>query len=234
MQERQMKCLVVGCGRSGTGLVSSILSSNGLGCGHQRVFTPWTLTGRDHDFSFESSWLAAPYIDEIENLTHIIHVVRDPAQVVSSFVKIGVFASIPYQHITQGHPLDFVKKSAYNYRFAKERFRYVYEMRKFLKKHTSAFSYNKETKRIEAYWRQWNEIIEKKSHSTPAKYGLFTLESISQSPGMILDFIGHEKQRGGDFKLNVVNEKRGYKKRTRKNILDEATQTAAKHYGVFA
>jgi len=88
-----MKYLVTGTGRCGTGTLSIFLTHAGYPCGHESIFR-WGGRPSHIEGVAESSWMAAPYLDDerLEDTT-IIHLVRDPIKVVSSIVHIGLFTS---------------------------------------------------------------------------------------------------------------------------------------------
>jgi hypothetical protein len=105
----QLKFLVSGTGRSGTVFMARYLTSLGLPCGHEAIFTPEGLAGaksrlvgnkmiqsshvatRDgHNIDpakivADSSYLSAPFLDsELVSSAKVIHVVRNPLKVISS------------------------------------------------------------------------------------------------------------------------------------------------------
>lgn len=107
---KKLKFLITGTGRSGTVYMCRLLTSMGIMCGHESIFTPYGLeeaynrlknpqliktskvSKLDENFIFdpdlqiaESSYMSAPFLDNkiIEN-TKIIHVIRNPIKVISS------------------------------------------------------------------------------------------------------------------------------------------------------
>jgi hypothetical protein len=109
---RQLRYLVTGTGRCGTVYLSHLLTSVGISCGHESVFNVHglipalrKLTGLDkchnsfcsneseypkviENLQAESSYMAAPYLST--GLFHggrVIHLVRNPIQVITSFSK---------------------------------------------------------------------------------------------------------------------------------------------------
>lgn len=106
---RQLKYIVVGTGRCGTVYMARLLTSLGIMCGHEAIFTPdgvqpaaaMTSFASTHDLlhqgqptqpwfdpgcvQAEASWLAAPFLQEdIALPSQILHVVRHPLKVISS------------------------------------------------------------------------------------------------------------------------------------------------------
>jgi len=88
--------LVTGTGRCGTGYAAELLTSAGIPCGHEDVYTPWGIfpqPGLDAD----SSWLAVPHLEAFQG--RVVHLVRHPVEVVRSFISIGFFR----EHLTWPH-----------------------------------------------------------------------------------------------------------------------------------
>jgi hypothetical protein len=107
----RLKFIVTGTGRSGTVYMARVLTSLGVPCGHESVFTQdkeRKIMGRLYGFVeptisdvadnhgwleiselvADSSYMAVPYLghEEIQEIP-VIHVVREPLSVISSFVK---------------------------------------------------------------------------------------------------------------------------------------------------
>ncbi len=110
---KKLHYLVTGTGRSGTVYLANVLTAAGIPCGHESIFTPGGIKeararlkgtspievswiSREScgnwmpcpaDLVAESSYLAAPYLrDRLLQGTRIIHAVRNPMQVINSFV----------------------------------------------------------------------------------------------------------------------------------------------------
>jgi len=107
----RLKFIVTGTGRSGTVYMARILTSLGVQCGHESVFNQGKereVVGRVYGFVdltiskvadnqgwlelenivADSSYMAVPYLrHEIVESIPVIHVVREPLAVISSFVK---------------------------------------------------------------------------------------------------------------------------------------------------
>lgn len=105
----QIEYIVTGTGRCGTLFMANLLTSMGILCGHEAVFTPrgmdWAslvLNGKrnarssfisagdnlsdtcEGEMIADSSYMAAPYLNKID--AKVIHVVRNPINVVSSMI----------------------------------------------------------------------------------------------------------------------------------------------------
>jgi len=96
----KLKYLIIGTGRCGTGYFQKSFNNSGLNCGHENIFN-----SNDDDkncqqylknqiFVAESSWAAAPYIDEpwFSEEIKIIHLIRNPVDVVRSFYELSFFS----------------------------------------------------------------------------------------------------------------------------------------------
>ena len=93
MNNNKLKYLVTGVPRSGTGYMYKLLESAGIKTGHEKIFT---VKGYDStnlkNKEADSSWLAVPFLNEsILSNTKVIHVIRNPYDVVSSILHIGLF-----------------------------------------------------------------------------------------------------------------------------------------------
>jgi hypothetical protein len=95
-----MEFIVIGVGRSGTGFISKLLTQNGIPCGHESIYGITTnfkelqnTIKRTH-YKGDSSWLAVPHISKIYKInpnTKFIHIVRNPVDVVKSFLELDLF-----------------------------------------------------------------------------------------------------------------------------------------------
>jgi hypothetical protein len=104
------KLIVSGTGRCGTLYWAKSLTSMGLNCGHESIFNYWNfkktksiIKGKNPPINSlcsklkghniknilaDSSYLSAPYLNEpMVKKIPVIHIVRNPMKVISSFVK---------------------------------------------------------------------------------------------------------------------------------------------------
>jgi hypothetical protein len=154
----RLELLVTGTGRSGTVYMAKLLSSAGIMCGHESLFTTEGIDGclkrisgnteiitsavsggewfDPKNQSAESSYLAAPYADhDVLRQTKIIHIVRNPIKVVSSTLIDAEF----FDDIKQKPYLNFVLQ------------------------HTPEIMEEKSNlMRTVAYYVAWNQMIETK------------------------------------------------------------------------
>jgi hypothetical protein len=161
--------------------MARLLTSAGLMCGHESIFTPeglkgaisrlmgdkkvdtsWVSLGKDQWFNpatqvAESSYLAAPFLDQFDY--PIIHVVRNPIKVISStYLDADFFKDklqIPYRQFVYNHLPELEKIS-------------------------------NEIERTAAYYIWWNKLVERKS--VGKKYIRLQVEN-AISP-KLFDFLG--------------------------------------------
>ena len=181
-----LKYLVTGTGRCGTVYMARLLSSIGIMCGHETTFDHrgfefaleklkkrnFVTTAVSHpeekwfvakDMIAEASYMAAPFLDKKE-LSHIkiIHVVRNPLQVISSYVSdIHFFGNC----LLPGFP-PYIK---------------------FVLNHCPEINnYETEIEKACCYYVLWNEMIEKNAEKHPAYIRL----KVEQQPSRALfDFV---------------------------------------------
>jgi hypothetical protein len=123
-----LRVVVTGTGRCGTGFTSMLLSSAGLPCGHEAIFTPMGLKGMGKkyeiraDLMADSSWLAAPFLDhELAKDALIVHLVRHPRDTIDSMLRIGTMAAdtaytdFHWQHIPEAREMSRRDQLAYKY-----------------------------------------------------------------------------------------------------------------------
>lgn len=90
--------IAVGTGRCGTGYISKLLTSGGIACGHEKIFTYLGVRNPKSTGSklvADSSLYAAPFFDHpiIKNAT-IIHVMRNPINILNSYLRLNIVAKI--------------------------------------------------------------------------------------------------------------------------------------------
>src|SRR5690606_17811422 len=116
----EMRVLITGTGRCGTGWMARALTAAGAPCGHEAAFT--ARRHGDCDWVAESSWLAAPYLDRLDGV-YVVHLVRDPLKTIALRAATptfrprltfhGRFAVHHAPDILRGH--DRVERSAWHW-----------------------------------------------------------------------------------------------------------------------
>jgi hypothetical protein len=158
---KKLEYIVTGTGRCGTVFLARFLTSIGIPCGHEFVFGPFTddvptkLKRENSKLSSvskkncsdwvdekiivaDSSFLSAPYLDHPAlKRCKIIHLVRDPILVISSFILDG-------QYFINHHPKDIWEDFIY------------YHLPEFKRKMSAV-------ERAARYYVEWNEMIKEKS-----------------------------------------------------------------------
>lgn len=129
------KYLITGCGRSGTGFYSNLLNENGISCGHESFIDFRGI--KNENFIAESSWLAVPFLKQLNPEIQVLRTLRKPVLVIKSFYELSVlnenFSHSPYQQFIYNY-LPLISK------------------------------YNEIT-RIALYYRDWNALFDKESRS---------------------------------------------------------------------
>lgn len=95
----ELKLLVVGTGRCGTGYLAKCLEQSDVPCGHEAIFNHWS-EDRVRErllrskLAAESSWAAAPFLaaDWLAPSVKVVHLTRSPLMVVKSFHDINFFS----------------------------------------------------------------------------------------------------------------------------------------------
>jgi hypothetical protein len=233
---RKLECVVVGTGRCGTTYMAQLLTSAGIPCGHESIFTPeddfkkiknklknldnvdlklsecslmsekpWIGT---NSIVADSSYLAAPFLKYgFFKTVKIIHVVRHPLDVISSFVLDGLY----FEH--------FVPEKSVPYQ-------------DFIKKNMSRVYYNDldAVNRAAIYYIYWNKLIER-SIRWPENYFLHKVES---SPKKLIKFL-NKKNYDKNLSKNIntwkkeSNRKRVSIKNINKSVLKELKEMSLRY-----
>jgi hypothetical protein len=211
-----MSFLIAGCGRSGTAYYANVLNGSGLKCGHEQFFT-WDdsqnrkrIDALNESSVGESSWYAAPYLGQLRG-RKVVHVVRNPDDVVASFYKIGLLANSRMIHVTKGHGWSrYLTKVFKNPKLLYDRLLFVKKHRLFLEKYTPCFDLDSEELRLYEYWYHWNKLIEDECVRHEIPYLRVNLEDTSTNIWEVCRFLGVNlppKMEAGR------NEKNRYKRR---------------------
>lgn len=157
--------IVAGTGRCGTLFMANYLTSSGIPCSHEAVFTPGgmhhangvihghekavsSLISRGDNLSdyemhivADSSYMSVPFLGDFPE-ARIIHVVRNPKRVVSSFIGFGYFTK-PFP-VSLAHNPDHIGYE-----------RFMYENLPELTEDMPQLD------RACLYWAGWNEMVER-------------------------------------------------------------------------
>lgn len=98
-----LKYLITSTARSGTGYMAQALTSAGVPCGHEAIFSHGGLEEAQQSLKkhpelvAESSWLAMPYLGApLLKEAGIIHLVRHPVKTIESILRVKMFSESPY------------------------------------------------------------------------------------------------------------------------------------------
>ncbi len=167
--------VIAGCGRSGTGHLSAVLNQLGYPCGHERGIRPHGFVGFGDQMA-EASWFAPPYVEDLPDDTLIIHQVREPWKVISSFYRIGFFGDRPWRTV-----LVNPKRTASDLRYPSRLRRRLTELRAqryVVATHTSIFEEPDELLRCYRYWNDWNQLPEEQLARAGRSHLFCRLESL--------------------------------------------------------
>jgi hypothetical protein len=129
--------LVTGCGRSGTGFAAKVFEAAGIPSSHEIYFNPNHRQWPSEWSGVESSWLAAPFIQQLPDHVHVVHQVRHPLAVIRSFMGFEFF-----------RPDLHSKYVTFAYRYA-----------------PAIQDWDEQIDKCMQYWISWNELVEK--HKVP-------------------------------------------------------------------
>src|SRR4051794_440119 len=176
--------VVTGTARSGTAYTAMLLSGLGLRIGHEDVFGPRTRSfdgwhGQDGD----SSWLAAPFLDQLPDAL-VLHQVRHPLKVVRSLVGVRFFADRSRLFLESDDAYTRVK---WKVRESLMRAGHVPDSdhgprphkvyRAFLDTYEPGlWRFHTEAERALAYWVRWTHRI--REHSGDERYRCYQLERL--------------------------------------------------------
>lgn len=159
----RLDILITGTGRCGTVYAARLLTSAGVPCGHESIFTPggikqaksilryrqsieisniskdenWILKDKIPNIKADSSYMAAPYLSSsIVSKSKAVHLIRNPVMVISSFV-------VDFKYFSSRDPEDEYQK-------------FIYQHLPILQNPMN------QIKRAVTYYREWNNMIEKR------------------------------------------------------------------------
>lgn len=225
----RLDVLITGCGRSGTQYLTEVLSAAGNPTSHEKRFTvfgPKDAPGP----RYEASWYAAPFLSHLPPTTRIVHLVRDPTAVVTSFHRIGLCARTARHHVAAGRSLPLVLARAVVLpKQLRDRIRYVRAHRELLERSTTCLEHTQEVDRLWHYWDQWNGLVEDFLVTAPNPKLRLRLEDLDASLPDLASFLELDQSL---HPRPASNAKLFYRKR---NIawtpMPETVRTRAERYG---
>ena len=229
--------IITGCGRSGTGYISSCLDESGIPCSHERVFSPKETHKTFSEIKNgegEASWYAAPFLQDAQKMSaKVIHIVRDPLAVANSFYRLGVFSVFGWRNLIQNpSPVFISKKLLRNPSFFYKRIQHTMLHQSFIKNHTKILHERTEVDRCLRYWHDWNMLVERNCNSVQLPYLRVRLEDIeNEGWEKISTFLGIEKEITRSIEKN---KKLIYPRRSRlitESDMNEKTRALASRYG---
>jgi len=162
-----LKYVVTGTGRCGTMFLANLLTSLGLPCWHEAIFTteglekakkiingdeePKTslisencILNESKKIVADSSYMAAPFLEKLDPNVKVIHLIRNPIKVVKSFT---------------GDLFNYFDENKPSYQ---EGYEHKYKFEKFIYHHLPELSQDmSQLERTFLYYIRWNKLIEK-------------------------------------------------------------------------
>ena len=225
--QSELRGLITGCGRSGTLYLSEILKFAGESCGHETAFDVFGQHQSPHDF--ESSWYAVPFLSQLKPGTPILHLVRDPYKVISSFYRIGLLSTLPFRHVTYGHNAIHPRAWMLSRKKVRARWRFVIQHRHYLHQHLNIWNETDEVQRLVDYWLLWNKKVETESTRLCLPYLRVRIEDINQRLDEVAEFLSIRPDLAPQPPANL---KSGYRHRPAPLIkFSDALTSMSREYG---
>jgi len=204
-----MKYIFTGTGRCGTVYYARLLTSLGIPCSHEGYFGPTphedtmkkingeaqvvvSNRSREYDpnwapdvYQADSSYMAAPYIDSEQLLeTKVVHLVRDPIKVISSY-----YLDLQYYKYAQQGFHDYMD---YVYRYLPQ----------LLDESLHPIC------RVVKFYLEWNKLIVEKSVRKISE-GKYLLHRVEDGCQPVLDWLGLELKEGAyaDERSNTMKHR---------------------------
>ena len=84
-----VKYLITGCARSGTGFFAKMFNDNGISCGHEKYFNPFSQ--KNKNIEAESSWMGTSEINNLNENVNIVRIYKNPFEVIKSHIDLDFF-----------------------------------------------------------------------------------------------------------------------------------------------
>lgn len=203
-----IKYIVTGTGRCGTMFMSKYLTSAGINCGHEVIFTNAGIESasknlfRNNTLEADASYMAAPFLNHsILANAKIIHIVRDPIKVINSFVVGYNYFLSPLLNCAKFSNIwtyAYPPGSDPEFKFMNFIYTHVPELQSLS---MSAIE------RAALYYIQWNKMIEKSCKDR--EFILFPIESDLATLNRFLE-IEYSDKLHSDTKTNSYEYKNQY------------------------
>lgn len=236
----EVRYIVTGCGRSGTGFLAESLRNSGVPCTHEKFFSSKGRVQQIEDIGSgecEASWYAAPYLQNVAGLK-VVHVVRDPVKVANSFYRLGLFSLWGWRNLIMNPSISFlVKKLISNPKFFSARASHAWRHQIYLRQNASdALKKRGEVARCLWYWHDWNILVETNCNRHNIPCIRIRLEDLIGGDGGSYEKLG--LFIGADFSNGIDTEKQNIKLKypeRRYSVgcgdLPKAVASLAKRYG---
>lgn len=167
---RTLSFVVTGCSRSGTTYMARLLSAVGYECGHERVFNIFRVRDADDEAGVrlalaepkrpgDSSFLAAPFLQQLPRGALVLHQLREPLEVIRSHMGIRFFADPhrPSMYLADNHEdfLDVIRRHC-----------------------PSVLRQPSEIERCMDFWVRWNRLAQRAEGLPSVRYLRYRLEDV--------------------------------------------------------
>lgn len=226
---KNIKYLVFGAGRSGTGFMANLISTSKI-CGHEAIFNEYGIScnNASSNCEHESSFYAVPFISQMDKSVKILHIVRDPELVINSFYKMGVFSDICLQFLTRGKYLKFFFRVFIKPKKVIRRLKSFYRNKYFMTLFVKYYARLTEVKRIERYWFTWNTMIESQVRNNGNPYLRINLNEVEEKINEIDNFFDIKVDKS---KLEFLfRNKKNFKRKSISYALEKETLDLKKLY----
>jgi hypothetical protein len=177
--------VVTGTGRSGTAYMARLLSAAGHSCGHEELFTPHTSGPPAFgERQGDSSWLAAPFLPGLPEGCVVLHQVRNPLEVLRSFLGIQMFDDgfrLPAQVRLrrQAWRLREQARARLGPGSAQQPPPLRADFGGFIRRHTpEVYASSDERVRGITHWVTWNRLVERAGDMADDRYVRYRLEDV--------------------------------------------------------
>lgn len=223
------KFVVTGSGRSGTEYIALTLSAAGLRCGHEAVFGPRTRTTPAFGaWDGDASWLAAPFLAALPSSTVVLHQVRHPFAVISSWYGLRFLADDGPYSLTR--PSGVARLIAHELKTRAQRARgtrvfVARDYERFVARHLPwAMEATSTLDRCMRYWVGWNEMVEAGAARSGSPYLRYHLEEIDSRWAEIVELLGLDPAVGASPPPTVGSDAAGSKRPNARHHHDVLTE----------
>lgn len=205
-----LKFVITAPSRSGTTYVANLLTEAGLQCGHEATINRWKPNyGMQDDWQEtphlgESSFIAAPFLDQMPESVVKIHLVRPPLDVIRSICGIAHLGDREQPYV------------------------------KFIDHHVGVLTEPPGPRRAARYWLEWNALAEQGCDWTwrLGEIGVDHIEALAAEVGVTLDRRHVQRALRLTSKMANHRDRAEWIEMEHLGPYQDRVAQAAEHYGV--